>query len=77
MLVRIGVRDTNKELEVEMADDTDADALKVQVEEAVAAGTGVLWLTDRDGRQVGVPASHIAYVDVGISDSGPKIGFGA
>ena len=77
MMVRIGVRETNKELEVEMADDSDAEALKVQVEAAIGAATGMLWLTDRDGRQIGVPAGYIAYVDVGVSDSGPKIGFGA
>ena len=47
------------------------------IEAAVTAGAGMLWLTDRHGRQVGIPAARIAYVDLGTSDSGPKIGFGA
>ena len=76
MIVRIGVSDTPKELELDMDDDT-ATAVKADVEAAVAAGGGVLWLTDRDGRQVGVPAVRIAYIDVGETGKAPKIGFGA
>ena len=41
------------------------------------SGGGMLWLTDRHGRAVGVPAARIAYVDLGESGGGPKIGFGA
>ena len=77
MIVRIGVSDTPKEIEVDMADDTDGAGVRSDIEAAVTAGAGMLWLTDRHGRQVGVPAARIAYVDLGTSDSGPKIGFGA
>ncbi len=77
MNVRIGVSDTPKELEVEMADETDVEALRGQIEGAIAGGDTVLWLADRHGRQVGVPAARIAYVDLGPTTGGPRIGFGA
>jgi hypothetical protein len=37
----------------------------------------VLWLTDRKGRRVGVPASRIAYVELGTPASERVVGFGA
>ncbi|MFV2039586.1 MAG: DUF3107 domain-containing protein [Acidimicrobiales bacterium] len=76
MIVRIGVSDTPKELEVEMDDDAVAQ-IKADVESVMTEAEGVLWLTDRHGRQIGVPAARIAYVDLGEPGSGPKIGFGA
>ncbi len=72
--VRIGVTYTAKELEVEMPDGTEADAVKAQVEKALA-DDGVLWLTDRKGRSVGVPAAKVAYVDLGAQASDRRIGF--
>lgn len=77
MIVRIGVAESPKELEIDLADDIDQDAVKADVEAVLEAGAGLLWLTDRHGRQVGVPAGRIAYVDLGKSGGGPKIGFGA
>ena len=74
MDVRIGVTYTAKELEVEMPDGTDADAVKALVEKALADGS-VLWLTDRKGRNVGVPAEKVAYVDLGAQASDRRIGF--
>ena len=75
MDVRIGISQTAKELDVELPSDTDADALKADIDKALAAGT-VLWLTDRKGRQVGVPAEKIAYLELGGPDEGRRIGFG-
>ncbi len=37
----------------------------------------VLWLTDRKGRLVGVPASKIAYVEIGAPTAERRVGFGA
>ena len=75
MDVRIGLTQTPKELEVELGDDADVAALRKQVEKALADGTP-LWLTDRKGRQVGVSAEKLAYVEIGSPDDGRRIGFG-
>ena len=75
MDVRIGLTQTPKELEVQLGDDADAAALRAQVDAALAAGS-TLWLTDRKGRQVGVPAPKLAYVEIGSPEDGRRIGFG-
>jgi hypothetical protein len=36
----------------------------------------VLWLTDKRGRRLAVPAAKIAYVEVGANDGDRRIGFG-
>jgi hypothetical protein len=74
--VRIGVTYTAKEISVELADDADAAAVKGDIEAALGSETSVLWLTDRKGRQVGVPAGKVAYVEIGSPDADRRIGFG-
>ncbi len=75
MDVRIGVTYSPKELDLELPDDADGETIRADVEAAVTAG-GMLWLTDRRGRQVGVPADKVAFVEVGSPDAGRRIGFG-
>jgi hypothetical protein len=75
--VRIGVTQSPKEIEVNLPDDADADAVIKQVEEALGADSGVLWLTDRKGRRVGVPAAKVAYVEVDSVHESRQVGFGA
>lgn len=75
MDVRIGVTYSPKELDLELPDDADADRVRADVEAAIS-GNGVLWFTDRRGRQVGVPAERVAYVEIGTPDSRGRIGFG-
>ena len=36
----------------------------------------MLWLTDRKGRQVGVPVAKVAYVEIGSPSADRRIGFG-
>ena len=77
MDLRIGVTNAPKEITVELADDTDVDALRADVDQVIGGEEGaVLWLTDVRGRQVGVPADRIAYVDVGAAGSDNPVGFG-
>ena len=76
MDVRIGVTFSPREIELELADDTDGDALRSQVEGAIAAGQGVLWLTDRKGRQVGVSVDKLAWIELGTGGDKGRIGFG-
>ena len=75
MDVRIGVTHTPKEIELDMTD--DGDAVAKAVEKALAAGEGMLWLTDRKGRRVGVPAAKVAYVEIGSPTEERRVGFGA
>ena len=76
MDVRIGLIQNAKELEVQLDDDADAGALRKQVEGVIKDG-GTLWLTDRKGRQVGVAAEKLAYVEIGSPEDGRRIGFGS
>lgn len=76
MDVRIGLADTPRELNIELADDASPDDVKATIESSVAAGAGMVWLTDKRGRQVGFSAAKVAYVEVGSPDSEPRIGFG-
>ena len=74
--VRIGVTQAPREISIEMADDADRAALKTKVEAALSGAVDVLWLTDKKGRDVGVAAAKIAYIEVGTPDSERRIGFG-
>ena len=74
--VRIGVTQAPREISVELADDTDREAVRAQVEAALTGAVDVLWLEDKKGRSIGVPAAKIAYVEIGSSADGRRIGFG-
>ncbi len=74
MDVRIGVSQTAKEIEIELAEDADLEAVKAEFVAALAEGS-TFWLTDRRGRQVGVPAEKLAYLEFGAPQSGRRIGF--
>jgi hypothetical protein len=75
MEIRIGVVYTARELNVET--DDSVDAVTATIESAISAGDGVLWLTDKKGRRVGVPVDKIAYVEIVTDAGGRKVGFGA
>lgn len=75
MDVRIGVTYTSKEIDVELGEGADAAAIKADIEAALAGESGVLWLTDRRGRQVGVPVPKVAYVEIGAPGDERRIGF--
>jgi hypothetical protein len=64
-----------RELTVEVAD-ADRDELRARVEAALAGAADVLWLTDRRGRDIAIPAAKIAYVELGSAESDRRIGFG-
>lgn len=75
MDVRIGVIQTAKEIELDLPDDPGPSAVHEIVTNAMSSG-GMIWLTDRKGRQVGVPTEKVAYVEIGAADSAHRIGFG-
>lgn len=76
-MIRIGVAQAPRELEVELADDTDREALASEIDAALSNAEGVLWLTDRRGRRVCVPSGKVAYIEVGPPGDDRRVGFGA
>ena len=77
MEVRIGVIYTSKEMEVDLGDEADRDKITAEIESAMADEKGMLWLTDRRGRRVGVPAAKVAYVEIGGDVGERRVGFSA
>ncbi|GGU74584.1 DUF3107 domain-containing protein [Lentzea flava] len=74
MEIRIGVADSPRELTV-TSDLTPAE-VEAQVADAVSGKSAVLTLVDAKGGRFVVPASRVAYVEIGPQDS-RKVGFGA
>ena len=74
MEVRIGVVYSPKELSVEL--DGKADEVVGAIEDALKAGAPAIWLTDKKGRRIGVPADKIAYIEVAEEDTAKRVGFG-
>jgi hypothetical protein len=74
--IRIGVTHAPREINIEMGDETDRESLKSQVATALADDGAVLWLTDRRGRDIGIPSERIAYIEIGAPNDDRKIGFG-
>jgi hypothetical protein len=75
--VRIGIIQTAKELDVELAEGTSREQVLADIETALGSADGVLWLTDKRGRRVGVPTGKVAYVEVGAASDDRRVGFGA
>ena len=76
MDLRIGVIQTAKELSVELPGDADREAIKARIASVLSGAEKVLWVTDRLGRDVGVAAERIAYVELGGADGERRVGFG-
>ena len=76
MDVRIGVTYTAKEIDVDLGEEADPAQVRADVEAALGSDVGVLWLTDRKGRQVGIPVAKVAYVEIGSPRDERRIGFG-
>lgn len=76
MDVRIGIVQSMKELDVELPDGADRAQVLADIEAALAEDGRILWLTDRKGRQVGVPVGKVAYVEVDPPSADRRAGFG-
>ena len=76
MNIRIGMSHTPKELEIELEDGSGDDVVE-EITKAVTEDTGVLWLTDRKGRRVGVVTAKVAWIEVGPETEGRRVGFSA
>ena len=51
--------------------------MRKTVEEALAGKVEVLWMKDKRGREVAIPAEKIAFVEFGTPDGERRLGFGA
>jgi hypothetical protein len=71
--VKIGVQDTAREISLESSQEP-TEIIKA-VEAAITKG-GLLSLTDDRGRTILVPATKIAYVEVG-AEATRRVGFGS
>lgn len=76
MDVRIGLAQSVRELELELPDDTDVEALKADVAQVLADDDAVLWLTDKKGTQLAVAGGKVTYVSIGTAETKRGIGFG-
>lgn len=65
-----------RELTLEV-DDAERDDLRTRIDAALSGAVDVLWVTDKRGRDVGVPSAKIAYVEVGSAAGDRRIGFGS
>ena len=72
MDVRIGVKDTARELAFES--NQSASEIEAAVAAALSGSTSVLTLTDSKGRKFVVPAAGLAYVEIGAEES-RRVGF--
>ncbi|MCL5947975.1 MAG: DUF3107 domain-containing protein [Actinobacteria bacterium] len=77
MDIRIGIIQSNKEIELELPDGVDRDTLLKDIEKALSGGDGVLILSDKKNRQVIIPASKIAYIEMESASHERRVGFGA
>ncbi|MGO0603470.1 DUF3107 domain-containing protein [Brevibacterium linens] len=73
MEIKIGVKQTQREIIVET--DEDAKALVARIEEKIQT-EGLLTFTDTKGRQVFVPSASLGYLEIGAETS-RRVGFSA
>jgi len=75
MEVKIGVTQSAKEIELEM-EGNDVEALAKVFDDAIKAENPIVWIEDKKGRKIGVPAPKVAYVEIAKSEEDRKVGFG-
>ncbi|WP_152347998.1 DUF3107 domain-containing protein [Brevibacterium sp. CFH 10365] len=73
MEIKIGVKQTQREIVLET--DEEAKALATRVEETIQS-EGLLTFTDTKGRQVFVPSASLGYLEIG-AESARRVGFSA
>ncbi len=77
MDVRIGVTQATREISIELEDDAATrKKIKAAIEAALSGTSDTLWITDKRGRDIGITAAKIAYVEIGSADADRRIGFG-
>jgi hypothetical protein len=73
MKVKIGIADSNRVVEVEVQ---DGAAFEKMLDEQFADSTGLIWFEDTKDRRVGVPKSHVTFVEIDTEQE-RTVGFGS
>ena len=71
--IRIGVHYSPKELTLEVEE--GSEDFMAKVDSGLAEGSPMLWLTDRNGKRVGVPSDRLAYVEIEPESAYRSAGF--
>lgn len=71
--VRIGIVDAPKELLLEL-DESSQDFTK-RLDEALTAGSGLMWMDDIKGKHVAVAADKLTYVEIEAETTNRLVGF--
>jgi hypothetical protein len=75
MEVVFGVQARDGAIRVQMSEEEVAD-LKKRLDETFKHDSAeIFWLTDKDGREIGIPTDKIAYVEFGAEKSSRQVGF--
>lgn len=75
MDIRIGIKSSPREIELQLPEDSNRDDVRLLIEEALSEPGRVLWLTDKKGREVAVPSTKISYVEMGSTEDARRMGF--
>ena len=78
MDVVFGVQSSDRGIRVEL-EEKDAAAIKTRVEEVFAQGAAgqIIWVNDKSGRTIGIPADKLTYVELGAEKADRRVGFAA
>ena len=77
MEVIFGVQARDGTIRAQVPDDK-VDELRKELEKAVSSDdASILWVTDKDGREIGIPSDKIAFVEFGSEKASRQVGFSA
>ncbi len=78
MDVVFGVQSSERGIRVEL-DDKEAESIRSRVEEVFAQGAAgqIIWINDKSGRTIGIPADKLTYVELGAEKADRRVGFAA
>lgn len=75
MEVIFGVQARDGSIRAQVPDDKVGE-LRKQLEAALSdEGPNILWVTDKDGREIGIPSDKIAFVEFGTEKANRQVGF--
>jgi Protein of unknown function (DUF3107) len=72
--IRIGVTQSMKEIDLDLGD-VEREKILADITATLGKEDGVLWLTDKKGRTIGIPSGKVAYVEMGPAVEERRVGF--